>query len=498
MAEAHTAQEHTGPILDWLTSQPSADLDHEVRQLASYLEALYSPTIPTTQFERSIELFYIRGMRMAAELRRDTRHCELPLPEERLFRARSLAESLKRIAQGFEKILLDAPLNKHRIGHARRSETAPGRALRLLGESYLILGQVGIDAEPMLWKLAYRLFLLSCNADDSLQPVHNPSETALSAFKQLLALTALEPQSLSSAELDWAAEYVGQLSNLIHVQNTPPASLDGPWHWLDPYGSGEPQACVRCSPPGDRPILFFSTAALARRTSDVLARYEQDPSNDELQTGEQFPSVAPFSLLTLLRQRWHTPSGRAQPRRRQDYKVEACIGLQAIWDTLRTPHEAEEAESVSEWVVTNESPGGYAIMRLQGRSRSLVPGIVVALRRDPSEPWSICIVRWLRSDVAEQVEIGLQMVSKNAIPVRVAFRGTDNRTLLRNALVLPVLPALRQHQAILAPAGTYASRRFTLISDVDRVYVAQCRLLTLDIQTSGLELFQFEIDPYPI
>jgi hypothetical protein len=96
------------------------------------------------------------------------------------------------------------------------------------------------------------------------------------------------------------------------------------------------------------------------------------------------------------------------------------------------------------------------------------------------------------------VEIGLQMVSKNAIPVRVGFRGGDNHTVLRSALVLPVLPALRQHQAVLAPAGTYASRRFTLVSDIDRVYVAQCRLLTLDIQTSSLELFQFEIDPYPI
>lgn len=498
MPEAHTSQEHTGPILDWLTSQPSSDLDNEVRQLATHLDALYSPTIPATQFERSIELFHVRALRLATELRRDTRHAELPLPEEQLFRARSLAESLKRIALGFERILIDAPLNKHRVGHTRRNDSAPARALRLLSESYLILGQVGIDAEPQLWKLAYRLFVLSCNTDTSLEAA-TPSENALAAFKHLLALTSLEPQSLSAAELDWAAEYVSPLSNLIHVQNTPPTSLDGPWHWLDPYGSTEPQACVRCEAPSDRPILYFSTAALARRTSDVLGKHEEEENpTGEMAPNPQFPNVAPFSLLTLLRQRWHTPSSRMQPRRRQDYKVEACIGLQAIWDTLRHPNEGAPPETVSEWVVMNESPGGYAIMRLQGRSRSLVPGIVVALRRDPSEAWTVCIVRWLRSDVAEQIEIGLQMVSKNAIPVRIAFKGSDNRSMLRNALVLPVLPALRQHQAVLAPAGTYASRRFTLVSDVDRVYVAQCRLLTLDIQTAGLELFQFEIDPYPI
>jgi hypothetical protein len=30
------------------------------------------------------------------------------------------------------------------------------------------------------------------------------------------------------------------------------------------------------------------------------------------------------------------------------------------------------------------------------------------------------------------------------------------------------------------------------------VYVAQARALGLDMQTPGVELFQYEIDPYPI
>jgi hypothetical protein len=153
---------------------------------------------------------------------------------------------------------------------------------------------------------------------------------------------------------------------------------------------------------------------------------------------------------------------------------------------------------ISRWVVTNESPGGYAIMQLQGRGAGLVAGVAVALRRNTQEPWNLCVVRWIRSDSTEHIEIGLQMVSRGAIPVQIGFRGTEKPQSMVRALVLPVLPALRQHQAILAPAGTYASRRFTLVSDIERVYVAQCRLLTLDLQTSSIELFQFEIDPYPI
>ena len=50
----------------------------------------------------------------------------------------------------------------------------------------------------------------------------------------------------------------------------------------------------------------------------------------------------------------------------------------------------------------------------------------------------------------------------------------------------------------MAPAGTYSARRFMLVSDIHRLYIAQGRLLSLDMQTPAVELFQYEIDPYPL
>lgn len=107
-------------------------------------------------------------------------------------------------------------------------------------------------------------------------------------------------------------------------------------------------------------------------------------------------------------------------------------------------------------------------------------------------------MRWLRSDSENQAaQIGLQMVSRRAIPVRVGFRGAPEQGTT-GALVLPAPPALRQHQVIMAPAGTYVFalprwRRTSTASDV-----AQCRLLTLISRRQPSKLFQFEVDPYPI
>ena len=486
----------TTEILDWLTASPSVDLAVETRQLGLQLDALHSPTVSSAQFHRCIELFYSRALRLSGEYRKYMRSLTIPLSGDFVASTREFASSLKRVAAGLEKVLLDAKSGTIRSQH-RLTETSAARALRLLGEEFLIVSLSGMEPEPEIWRSAYKFFALAREEDESQEVIQSPAETSQFAFKRLLALASLEPQALSPAELDWAAEYVGRIGNQLHIQALPPPNLDGSWYWLDLQSNSEPVACVRRTPSESRQVLFFSTSVLARRAAELIARHEGGRTSQELEPNAQFPGVQPTTLLARLQQRWATPPRREQPRRRQEYEVEACIDLANIWQTLRHGAEASP-KSISRWHVLNESPGGYAIMHIQGNYSGLAAGMSVGLRRHRDDAWNICLVRWLRSDAADQVEIGLQVVSKGAIPVQIGFRGSAQQTSMVNALVLPVLPALRQHQAVMAPSGTYASRRFTLVSDIDRLYVAQCRLLSLDIQTSKVELFQFEIDPYPI
>jgi len=486
----------TDSVQSWLASPPSPDIAEEVLGMGQTLDALYGPTIQSSQFHGCIEQLYSRVLRLGIEHRRDLRDQVLPLPPALLHRVRSVADCIKRVALGFERVLTD---NDTRAGtpQKRLNEASSARALRLLGEYYLSMNQVGLEPDPEIWRVAYRLYALARN-ERGLEASGNPAETALFAYKRLLAMITLAPQSMTPAELEWAAEYLTRICAQVHVQEQRPPVLDGSWYWLDPHGAAEPQYCLRRDPQEGRTLLFFSTAGLARRAGELLA--QQEATSDgvtELRLDQAFPDVQPAVVLNYLRQHWTTPPKREQPRRKQDYQVEACVGLTNIWAVLHGDDNGPQT-LISRWTVTNESPGGYAIMQLQGRGAGLVAGVAVALRRNAQDPWNLCVVRWIRSDSIEHIEIGLQMVSRGAIPVQIGFRGTEKPQSMVRALVLPVLPALRQHQAILAPAGTYASRRFTLVSDIERVYVAQCRLLTLDLQTSSIELFQFEIDPYPI
>ena len=63
---------------------------------------------------------------------------------------------------------------------------------------------------------------------------------------------------------------------------------------------------------------------------------------------------------------------------------------------------------------------------------------------------------------------------------------------------LPEVPALRVNPVILAPAGTYTSRRFVFVREGPSLYVAQGRALGLDLQTANVEMFQYETDPYAL
>jgi hypothetical protein len=481
------------------------------------LDALYSPTIESAQFRICIEQFQARVVNLGREHRIHLRTLSLPLSPSLLVRSRNIASSLKRIAMGYERILTDADVRAGSLLLEERGHAAE-RALFLLGEYVLTVCQAGLEVEPEIWRTGYRLYSMSRRGLGLPEAAGVHAENALGAYKRLLVMATLEPQSLTPAELEWVGGYVDRVCQHLQLQiqrppifdpertlaplrpaesfPRPPMPADVTWYWLDPNGGGEPQATIRRAPLEGRTLLYFSTASLAQRANAQLARHGSEPASQDLANSPAYPGVQPLALLERLRRYWASPPKRELPRQRQDYSVEACVGLDNIWAVLhsgdKSPHSL-----VSRWIVTNESPGGYAIMQLLGRASGLYAGMAVALRRNAHDTWHICIVRWIRNDSADNIEIGLETVSSGAMPVQIGFRGTPPQQGMVCGLVLPVMPALRQHQAVIAPAGTYISRHFTLVSDTDHLYVAQCRLLTLDLQTANIEMFQFEIDAYP-
>jgi len=178
--------------------------------------------------------------------------------------------------------------------------------------------------------------------------------------------------------------------------------------------------------------------------------------------------------------------------------VQLCVGLNNLWRLFKAPHE--ENTSLSEWMVINESPDGYALMHMAGQTHRLRVGDVVALQpsgeRSEREPlWHICIVRWALSENPEHIELGLQLLASQAIAAKVTLPDSrDARNI--SALVLPEKLTPPRAQSLIMPSGVLKdeSHRIIVLVEKHNLEIREVRATKLDEQTGLIEIFSVAPD----
>ncbi len=499
---------HSGPdiqrIGDWLAAEPAAECLDDLAAWQGQLEALLAVDAPIIGRKNGVGGLAARLLDISDRFKPRLLAATLPLVRELHVGVLDIVRSLHDVGVLFEA-------DKEQVAHGDDAvvESAAWQ-MRLVGEAFLLSCMGGVEPPHPLWKAANRILLRHERLVEVFTPGCAPSASVgalLGAYKRMLATAVLQPESLTARELAWVHDYLDVLAGATEL-SWRPLQPESSVFWLDARKDDPPVAQVRRPPIGGRRVLFFSALALAKRVDEQIEWLEARIAEAEVvgieRDGELLESdssglplgLTPVEALSLLRrmhERWATPQTREQARRKKLYTVQVCKGLREIW---RMHKRGRPGDEVSEWMVCNESPSGYAITSVGGVHGVISAGMAIALRRGIGEPWSICVVRWVRSDKPEEVELGLQVLSESCVPVAVAFRGAAERTTTPSLLLPP--REGRRNSAIMSPAGTYASRRFVMVRETGQLYVAQGRVHSLDMQTANIELYQYEIDPYPI
>lgn len=496
-------------MLSWLVAEPEDDCFVELEHLRGHLDELRMGALPVVEIFPCLEPLELRALDIAGRFRAQLLGSPLPLPRELNEGTGSLVSGLQDLVGMLQRVLASIEEEPNDTRRALEEVLLSGRALRLLGEGFVLGCMRGTDPAAGLWRQAYVVFeRLLPHLDQPIAGLQQAAAPAALQFKRMAAISALQPESLTTRELAWIHEYLETVAASADVSRSP-LLPEGACFWADPGEDEAPVPNARRVAPGRAGLIFFSAFGMAKRVSEQVDWLERriaeaevvglerdgellDPDASGLPLG--LTPVEVLSLLNRLRERWIAPPNREHHRRPRLYAAQVCVGLRSIWAVLKG---LNPKSGIVEWKVCNESPGGYGIVSVSDMKAELAAGMVLALRRDASEAWSICLVRWIRNNEAEQVELGLQVVGSTCMPVSIGFRGGELRTTTP-ALLLPPLPSVRNNVAILAPAGTYTSRRFVLVREGPQVYIAQGRVLGLDLQTASVELFQYEIDPFPI
>lgn len=478
----------TDEFLRWLESEPADDVLDDLEALRGRLRMFSAQGGAGGALRRVLEGAALRVLDISTRVRARLQEASLPLPRALHVASTHVCKALIDIAQR----LADRGAAPGREGGAQLRGADVRSALGLCYEAFVVAAMSAAPAPAGLWRLAHGV-ALGVEEDAS--------------YNSMLAIAAAQPESFTARQLAWLVDFLAaEIERVsLSVQGESQASM---W-WVELEGDAQPVSSARRPVQAGADVRQFSLAPLARVLLEHIRQLEDlvagsdaagEPVEVEmLDTQDEGlpPGLTPVEILALLRtlrERWASTPLRELPRRSNHYVVQVCVGLRALWELGRGRRESGR---VLEWQVLNESPGGYAIMSVAGVDSGVITGIVLGLRRQPGEAWTVCVVRWVRSDNPDQVELGLQVLAPSYQSVQVGFRGAALPSVVP-ALALPVMEPLRRHPAFIAPAGTYASRRFVFVRDGEHLYVAQARALGLDMQTASIELFQYEIDPYPI
>ncbi len=480
----------------WLETEPADEVADDLDALRAHLGASQDADPDRAAPSRLMDAAATRVLDISARVKSSLQEVSLPLPRALHVVVTRLARALLAIAQGLEAEAASTGPGAARAERADR-EARVRLALLLCHEAFVVSAMSAASAPLGLWAFAHRL------------AGELPGDLS---YASMALMAAAQPESFTARQLNWIADFLAAQQPAV-LPAASEESTENAW-WVLVSADAAPVSSARRLPPAGGDVRHFSAApfdpallARIRQLEAVIAGAEGggemaavDMAEVEMldAEGEALPlGLTPIEVLALLRtlrERWLSPPLRTQRRRPHHYMVQVCVGLRALWELARG---REEADRVVEWQVLNESPGGYAIMNIAGIEGELSSGVALGLRRPGETSWTVCVVRWVRSDNPDQVELGLQVLALSYSAVQVAFRGTPLRGVAP-ALALPVMEPVRRHAAFLAPAGTYTSRRFIFLREGAQLYVAQGRALGLDMQTTSVELFQYEIDPYPI
>lgn len=462
-------------ILDWLAAKGEDPLD-DLIPLRRHLRTVIAMQLQPRVLLRLLDLFEPRIARIHKLVFPLLLDASTPMPRNLRVLSQSLVDLHGHLAEGFLRIIA------HAVGEGfqrpkRRRDVLAARALDSLRRQYELSLRSASGTPPAFWQQLNKLLQASQLSQDSY--IDSPS---LQVLHLLLAIHAAQAEALTPREQEFLWRHAEHLAAQVELRTAAPKKTAA-WLWVDTNDERAPVPANRRAPPSTDGLLFYSCRQLGRITQDSL---------DNLTAPRAWRNV-----LHHAASRWLNPPQRRHNRRRGSYRIEVCPRLSSLWSLLHGDLSGQAAvQAINEWQVVNDSPAGYAAMHIAGDMPGLLAGSVLGMRRSNSEAWSLCMVRWVRSDNAEHLEMGLEVLAPHAKAVRIATASRPQAPV--PALLLPPLSGTNRGESLLTERGVYETGSMALMQEsAGKLQVVECRPLPLVTQTSSIELFEFERVQHP-
>jgi hypothetical protein len=267
------------------------------------------------------------------------------------------------------------------------------------------------------------------------------------------------------------------------------AQPDGCTHSFDLAAPQSPARLVpRVTPAG---LLFFG-AGEARIRIDRLAEQiaAKDGVPQDFNLGDSYPKDDVIGVLKHLAQYWSDKApARGSERRPTAARITVVPGVDQVFGAL-DPSTGKNLDftqnmAAESWIVENVSDSGCGAIVPPQKIDWVRVGALIGMKNEVSDYLGIGLIRRITRDAHQQRRVGIQVLTKTAIPVKISKANTMSALNFdlreETAILLTVKPDARGEVEVLLREGIFNGRDSLEMTLKDRSY----QLLPLRIVEAG-------------
>lgn len=473
-------------ILQWLESPLAHHPAEDLPALRAHLTVLRNSAATPQQRAVVVDGLYRRNSAVLERVLPSLSEVPLPVPPKTRRIVRSVLDLLQMLAD--ETLSLGEGLMQRNPTDFRLSpDLALWRSLDSMARQLLISHLIAAPARTGAWQQLHQTYALAQRLNLGAAVPRGAPSSLHHVYRMAVLMGCAQPASLTPGEVFFLAEYLARFGDYVEPLTSNLATAPGAF-WIDPNRDVPALSVSRKVAAPSMPLESFSCNDLTRLVRSQLAELDAGTPPKRLKLPDFAATPAGRGVLQRLAERWSGSGKRRFQRRKQHSRTLMGAGLGDLWQ-LCTKREGASVE-LSTWMITNESPQGYAVMHVSGKTKDLSVGGIAAVRMEAAKDWQICIVRWAVSENPEHLELGLQVLAPTAIPAILAQPSESKGTEHLRALILPEIPNFRSTQLLVVPAGTVPRRqqKLLLVIEGENLVVREVHSIGIDEQTASVEI----------
>jgi hypothetical protein len=466
MADAKQARQ----IIDEL---PAADSAKAMAEIADWLESLNrTDGFRLDRRYENVDLLDGAAKNHQRKLAQDY----LAMPRQQKFQENRLWTTSfgfwKELGNAYMRCVHEHEANMSGAGAVRKSMPAiVARALRALAlQLKWTMWRYGV-VEPRIWTDVARLYRLAeqkgwAEPEVAIYPGAHGGGSVKQEFLKALMLSASSPDGLPPNRQEVAERTVAHFARSFRLST----KAEGCTHCFDLASPKAPVRLYQGVAPSESMRFFGAGDALAGIEKLALQIADSGSVPSDVNLGGNYDKEVLIAVLRhLALQLAENPPARSSERRFTAGRITVVPGLNDIMGVLDPAStdaldfsQESAAPTAESWIVVNVSEGGYGAIIPSQKSDWIKVGTLVGVQNEVSPQWGLGLIRRIARDEHQQRQVGIQLLTRSAIPIKIAKSGSAsgfnaNREL-QGAVLLSTAPDKNGEVGVVLREGIYNPR----------------------------------------